>query len=509
MASRITSRARRDEGFTLVVVMLFLLGASMLSAAAWAAANGDIPLTGGDRDSKQAYGSAEAGIAWYQYHLNQDNLYWNRCAATSPISNGTGQRPWKAIPGTTAQYSVDLMPAAGHSQCDTNDQTSMVDPSSGTFRIRSTGLYNGRRRSVIAEFRRKAFLDFLYFTKFETLDPIVYQNQDNYQWLSQQCSQYRPQRPSACMPIVFANADQINGPLHTNDSILTCGSPTFGRAAGDQVEFSQPAPGWSNGYGCGGTPNFVGTVKAGVPTLDMPPSNSALKSVAQPGYLFTGTTTIVLNGSTMTVTNPTMRLNAVSMPLPPNGVIYAQNGACGTTYSLYQDYTDPAGCADLYIKGTYSQSLTVASENDIIVNGSVLRSGNAVLGMIANNFVRIYHPVTRQNGDNQNGGSTCTNVPGTPTNVEVDAAILSLQHSFIVDNYMCGAPLGQLTVKGAIAQSFRGPVGTGGTQVATGYTKNYNYDDRLKYTNPPFFLSPLQAPWQVVRYTEQIPAQNP
>ncbi len=508
MASRITNRARREEGFTLVVVMLFLLGASMLSAAAWAAANGDIPLTGRDRDSKQAYSSAEAGIAWYQYHLNQDNSYWSYCAATTPISNGTSPRPWKAIPGTTSQYSIDLMPAAGHSQCDPNDQTSMVDPSSGTFRIRSTGLSNGRRRSVIAQFRRKAFLDFLYFTKFETLDPIVYQNQDNYQWLSAQCSQYRPQRPVACVPIVFANADQINGPLHTNDSILTCGSPTFGRTPSDQIEFSQPAPGWSNGYGCGSTPNFVGTPKAGVPTLDMPPSNQALKNVVLPGYLFTGTTTIVLNGSTMTVTNPTMRLNGVSMPLPSNGVIYVQNGACGTSYSLYQDYNDPAGCGNLYVKGSYSQSLTLSSENDIIVNGNVLRNANAVLGMIANNFVRIYHPVTnRQNGDN--GSTTCTNSPASPTNIEVDAAILSLKHSFIVDNYMCGAPLGTLTVKGAIAQIFRGPVGTGGAQVATGYTKNYNYDDRLKYTNPPFFLSPLQAPWQIVRYTEQIPAQSP
>ena len=37
---------------------------------------------------------------------------------------------------------------------------------------------------------------------------------------------------------------------------------------------------------------------------------------------------------------------------------------------------------------------------------------------------------------------------------------MSLQHSFIVDNYDCGQS-GTLTVNGAIVQKYRGPVGTG------------------------------------------------
>ena len=42
----------------------------------------------------------------------------------------------------------------------------------------------------------------------------------------------------------------------------------------------------------------------------------------------------------------------------------------------------------------------------------------------------------------------------------IDAAILAINHSFIVDNYDCGSPLGTLTVNGAIAQKYRGAVGT-------------------------------------------------
>jgi hypothetical protein len=89
--------------------------------------------------------------------------------------------------------------------------------------------------------------------------------------------------------------------------------------------------------------------------------------------------------------------------------------------------------------------------------------------------------------------------------LEIQAAILSLQHSFIVDNYDCGNALGDLTVTGAIAQRFRGAVGTNGG--ATGFLKDYNYDDRLRYRSPPFFLNPIDAAWGIVRSNEQVPAR--
>ena len=44
--------------------------------------------------------------------------------------------------------------------------------------------------------------------------------------------------------------------------------------------------------------------------------------------------------------------------------------------------------------------------------------------------------------------------------MRIEAAMLAINHSFIVDNYNCGAKLGTLTVKGAIAQKYRGAVGT-------------------------------------------------
>ncbi len=63
---------------------------------------------------------------------------------------------------------------------------------------------------------------------------------------------------------------------------------------------------------------------------------------------------------------------------------------------------------------------------------------------------------------------------------------------------------------GAIAQRFRGTVGTGGSSgIATGYRKDYIYNDRLRYREPPFFLDPVKASWRISRETEQVPAVAP
>ena len=77
----------------------------------------------------------------------------------------------------------------------------------------------------------------------------------------------------------------------------------------------------------------------------------------------------------------------------------------------------------------------------------------------------------------------------------IDAAILAINHSFIVDHYDCGATLGTLTVNGAISQKFRGAVGTfSGGSAVTGYLKNYNYDDRLRYHGAAALPRPGRSP---------------
>jgi hypothetical protein len=498
-----------------------MLATTILAGATLAAVGGDIPFARAAQDRKQAYAAAEAGVEYYAYQLARDNDYWTGCddvpgpaaGQPSPVNQGgvsPAHRTWRNIAGSDARYSIELLPANGTATCDTDDPDgTMIDDASGTFRIRSTGVSRGIRRSVVSTFRRTSFLDFLYFTDFETLDPQAYETQQSRTWANTNCVKYRAARDDDCTEITFPDWDAIRGPLHTNDDLLTCGRPDFGKKPTDLIEIGGPAAnGWTPAGGCGGSPNFIGTKRHPAPALAVPTSNERLRDVAEDDYVFFGTTEIRFEGGdTMEVTTyPNGTLDSATtrtMELPPNGVIYVEHnntpqGSCGTIDTpLEQDYGDSPRCAILYVKGTYPRSMTLASRADIVVDGDLEKSGDVVLGLIATNFVRVYHPVTNR----------CNNATGTMQNITIEAAILTLAHSFIADNYDCGAPLGTLTVNGAIAQKFRGPVGRySGSTLTHGYKKDYNYDYRLRYRNPPFFLDPIAASWRVIRVNEQVPA---
>src|SRR4051794_18812283 len=393
----------------------------------------------------------------------------------------------------------------------------------GTFRIRITGRANGQYRTLMATFRRSGFLDFVYLTNFETADPDADTSGST---TLDACGKVRSQRDSVCSTINFRTGDELKGPMHTNgESIAVCGAPSFGRAnqsPKDRVDVNtSTGTGWFYGATtCGsGPPVFKTTTGAlGINggTISFPSRNDALETTASNGGLvFRGKTTIQLLGSgspeQIKVTNSKLSPNPKVMNMPGNGVIYVKDDPASTCTTTDKPTTATYGmqtqCAEATVFGTYGTSLTVASQRDIIVQpqsgasptGLIRASGSpATLGLIANGFVRVYHKVTVTSTSPR----VCTNV-GYVGDVRIDAAILSLQHSFINDNHDCGGHLGTLTVNGAIAQNFRGTVGL---VDGTGYTKDYNYDDRLKYRSPPYFTPPLNAAWSVARQNEVVPA---
>lgn len=530
--SAVLAAWRGERGFTTVTLMGVLLVGGLLVAAAFAAVVPDIRASGNDLQRKKAWAAAEAGVAYYSYRLAVDPSFWTKCDNVPPPSpgdvnpvnqpwNGTGSDPrrWRTIPGDTAQYTIELLPAPGRSTCDPSDPIgSMIDTASGTFRVRVTGRARAPRtssdrpvkRSIIVRFKRRSFLNFIYFTDFETRDPAVYSGSQTQAQASAQCQRYRRNgRPlgdndTPCTPIYFITGDNVRGPMHTNDGIYVCGNPVFGRNANDPVEISEPAPGWQTGN-CSGSPVWQGAYQPGAPVLDMPPTNGQLKQQTDQTYLFQGRTVITLNGASMTVDNPAKcsslgLSNPCTMSLPSNGLIYVDraSGGCPTPYDQRRQYQSATSCGEAWVRGTYSRPLTIGAADDIVINGNIQRSGDVLLGLIANEFVRVYHPVT----------SSGANASGSLSNPTIDAAILALSHSFLVDNYDEGSPLGTLTVTGVIAQRFRGPVGTfsNGSPV-TGYAKNYTYDDRLRFRSPPYFLDPVRAGWKVVEQHEQVPAR--
>jgi hypothetical protein len=515
-----------EHGFTMAAVMLVLLATTILAGATFATVSTDIPFARESQDRKQAYAAAEAGIEYYLYQLTRDNDYWTNCDDVADPGDGEPSpvnqpdpgdtRTWRNVAGTDARFSIELLPANSEDACDPeNAETTMLDQGSGSFRIRSTGVSRGVKRSVVTMLRRTSFLDYLYFTDYEASDPNSFASTTDQNYARNNCVKYRLQRNQNewCAEntnITFPNWDAIKGPLHTNDDLLTCGSPKFGRPGEeDVIEIHGPASdGWtgSGSSGCGGSPVFNGPVRQPAEHLPVPTSNARLREAADADYVFAGKTEIQFDGTNfMNVwrfPNGTRQATPTRMELPENGVIYVDNnGACSVQAPRQIDYNRPGeqNCAILLVRGVYPKSMTLGSEVDILVNGDLRadREDGPVLGLIAQRFVRIMHDVNDSCGSNNNA----------LTNVTVEAAILALRDSFIVDNYGCGAPLGTLRVYGAIAQKFRGPVGTfSGSSRSTGYAKDYEYNDALRYRSPPYFLDPLQAAWRVVRANEQVPA---
>src|SRR5206468_3093551 len=149
---------------------------------------------------------------------------------------------------------------------------------------------NGKYRSVIATFKRRSFMDFVYFTNSEAQDPLVGGGTDA------TCSAQRSTPRKSCTEITFVGGDNVNGPLHTNDSsVLTTGSPiNFGRVnKGDTFEVNGPTP----GYVGSGSPTFNGTRKFFAGQMDPPPGNGALKTLAGASWTFTGDTCLVFQSN--------------------------------------------------------------------------------------------------------------------------------------------------------------------------------------------------------------------
>jgi hypothetical protein len=431
LALRLRRRAADESGFTMIVAMMVLMIVTLLIGAAFVAANGDVENSRHDVDAKRAYYSARAGLSRFLFELNKNNEAWQTCPAQTTTT----------LPGSGGQtYSYAPLPANGQSACTTiNPVGTFIDIATGSFRMRFTGTSNGVSRSIVAQFKRRSPLDYLYYSKYETLDPNTYQDPSNYQ----DCAAFiRDNRPFKCGYIQWVTGDDINGPLYTQDQYVICGSPVFGRPGKtDTVQSAATTPTIEI---CGGNPTYntpTGGPLGDAGTIDPPADNTNLLPYAQSnGRVYTGKTVITLNGTSASISNA------------------------------------------------------------------------SVAGLVANNFIRVMHGVgpERTNGDPNNCNGAANLSGYTHTGMRIDAAILALQHSFIVDNYDCGAPItGDLNVNGAIAQIFRGTVGTGGGgSINSGYLKNYNYDDRLAVLQPPYLFDLSSSAWRVIRETSCTPGST-
>lgn len=194
------------------------------------------------------------------------------------------------------------------------------------------------------------------------------------------------------------------------------------------------------------------------------------------------------------------------LPAPPlTGAIACANATSnnigypmsGENTPKFSTASNPAyGCrnGDVFVKGTLHGKATIAAENYVYATGDITYKDEEqdILGLVGNNAVWIWNPMNSSNQPLL-----------TAKNRTVSAAVLSVAHTIAVQNYgVGGGDRGVLTIKGAMAQKFRGVVISGGH----GYGKNYVYDQRFKYTAPPKFLSPVTTTYGVSVWAEVKPA---
>ena len=209
------------------------------------------------------------------------------------------------------------------------------------------------------------------------------------------------------------------------------------------------------------------------------------------------------------------------------------SGGCA---SCYYGEGVPDSEGDAFVNGSLSGQLTIGTQNNVVIDGNLTYADcsgqwitgqskeplsfcpystslpNDSLGLIANQYVEVNHPVTDPNPAVGSVLASCGASYGAlcdPSNsgggLTIDAAVLALNESFVVNNHdvskvVNGSQValteGLLNVYGSIQQYARGPVGTfSGHSIVSGYEKHYTWNPLLDFASPPSYLTPSTAPW--------------
>lgn len=548
----------RERGVALILVIGIgaLVGALLTTAVVIAVSSSRHARD--DANWQGALAAAYAGVEEYQSRLAADPSYVLQGNSTAPFTRTSTVIDDRSNPALGFDGSWATVPGSDGTASFRYEIDSSTYAMDGTLRLRSTGRVGDETRSVVTDLRQSDFLAYLYFTDYEIEDPAV-------SGVSNSCVRHAwaGRSTSGCGNVIaFSGGDEIRGQVHSNDTIYACQAIFHGRVT---TPYNPPSgPRYLKPSGCGSTtpdfrvkdpgrdnsPSLMGV-------LGMPETNSEIRTDAlDGGCLYTGPTTIQFHSNgEMTVRSPWTKqtrpgaadprpiecgrvgtgsntlATGQRLAVPERAAIYVQNvpasstdpngrgsreadatncrGADGRTAGNGLGYpanneTVPAnidgvaayGCknGDIFVQGTLRGEVTLAAENYVYVVDDVRYADRDrdLLGLIGNNMVWVHNPVI----------SSRTR----PTNITIEAAILSLR-SFTVQNTKTenasGYSSATLTVRGSIAQRFRGVVYR---SPGSGYTKNYEYDPRLLHRSPPHFLNPVSIAYGVTTWVETPPA---
>ncbi len=557
-----------DRGMSLVVVIaVTAIMATLVVAGTAMALNSQKHghrTAAWDASLAAAYG----GVEEYRSMLTANPDYWRYGNPSAPFTLSSGSsvaappttNPAFAtnVGGTWGTIASNGDGQAAHFRYEVDNSKY---ESLGVIRLRSTGTVGDDSRTVVASINQEGFIRYLYWSDYElsslyASDPTCRNNNWNVA-LNRLNYAYEGRNSAQCPVIQFAVGDRINGPVYTNDQLVICGA-TF-RDVVRSMSTSSPA--FVTPAGCG-APNFAvpGSPEMPASKIEMPPTNAEMRQETRydkggKGCLYTGPTTIKFNSDgTMTVRSPWTRATQVAgddssvgregsgcgsvaqltsatgatVPVAEGTVVFVQDVPTAATNANYpvggitaakttqvcgasNDSKNPVGypvsgesaatgtyrctAGDAFVSGVVRGHTTVAAESNVWVVADLTYKDRSsdLLGLVGQSSVTVWHPVT----------PSSTNLLAN-SDRKIDAAIASVNGTLTVQNYDKGVPVGVLKIYGAIAQRYRGPVGTGysdGTRVS-GYDKGYDYDARLQVLSPPKFLKSAITTFKVAQTAE-------
>lgn len=360
MMRRILSIVRRSDderGLALVTVigmgaLLMILVATMAMVSVAGARKQTT-----DQNASSALAAAYAGLADYQSRITADNGYGQYGspsgftgtstftstkgnAAFPTTSGGTTRASWVAVPGTSGgSYTYEV------------DKSNY--PGQGIIKLRVTGRVGTTTRSLVADLKGDGFINYLYFTDYESSDPSITGETQSGSSTKLCVPQHMWERSYdanvACNPVQFANGDVLTGPVRSNDEFTVCGAKFMKRVESGAADGVVSTP-----SGCRYTATFAAASAslqqpAHVPTIDLPATNSNLaqetrydltsSTVPRPGCLYTGPTSITFNSDgTMTVISPWTK--ATQTAVASNGKM---TGIAATQCGAIADLTSGGG----------------------------------------------------------------------------------------------------------------------------------------------------------------------
>ncbi|HET9078371.1 MAG TPA: hypothetical protein VFN68_15660 [Acidimicrobiales bacterium] len=516
----VAAAAHEDRGFAMIMTVVVIMIVMVLLTAIFDQGIEGLPLARQAQDYQAALQAANSGVEDYINRLDNNTTYYtlgNNDASNPAMENGGRWTTWAPVPGTAVnewfRYAVD-----NSSTARTGTVYLTVTGAAGQNPATAGARYS--TRTIKEGIRISGFTSFLYYTDYEIVSPTMSGLPAScvlHAWeYNRVTGGYGPDPYNCAGELVYfvgkpGIQDGLHGSVFSNDELHICGNPTFpagvttayDQATNLSVAGTSSYGGAGTYYGdpsCANSPTFGAppgcqspcTQPAGAPNSPFPATNTSLKtdipaSNSGGGCAYVGPITVTLDpvggAGRMTVTGtvdtsitPSGQVcTGSNIPLPPNGLIYDENGSRS---------------ADVTVSGTLAGQLTIGSQTNITVAGNLLYSGGLtgtdMLGLTATNDIVLSPPIR---------------------DLTIDAAMVALNDSIYVQNWARIPVEGTLYVNGSMAQKYRGPVGTfttgGGVgRIASGYDKDYVYDSRLQFQQPPYYTSPTLPNWVKSSFSE-------